>query len=281
MKTDTPRSSASRASLSLPGPAVFHVRKNFFLLLNSVLFSLSLFYQRFNFFVFNPFSLSTGHYGIILTALIFESPRLIDTPGSTTAINTVGPSKREIPNASSVAARPHLPPILWRSEVGNRSSSESTKLLLANGLISHPRSFGFFFPFPCLGSGWPPSSTSFHNGLASILQLAFFISIGRSIGISRESLAAITKIVSPIRPGWHLERFGQNMSCSSIHSGIFLFFWSSETLFHLGSVLSIFASLAFLERSMLSATWPSPIRDPWALFTKTALTVVLDPVFEG
>lgn len=59
-------------------------------------------------------------------------------------------------SACSVPARPHLPPILWRSEVGNRSCSEPTKLLLANGLISHPRSFDFFpFPFPCLGPGWP------------------------------------------------------------------------------------------------------------------------------
>lgn len=65
--------------------------------------------------------------------------------------------KSEIPNDCSVPVRPHLPPISWRSEVGNRSCSGSTKLVLANGLISHPRSSNFFpFPFPCLGPGWPP-----------------------------------------------------------------------------------------------------------------------------
>lgn len=47
-----------------------------------------------------------------------------------------------------VGKLPHLPPILWRSEVGIRSCSESTKLLWANCLISHPRSFYFFFPIP-------------------------------------------------------------------------------------------------------------------------------------
>lgn len=102
--------------------------------------------------------LSIGRYEITFTALISKSSRLIDTPRehdghqySSFVKNT------RIASACSVPARPHLPPILWRSEVGNRSCSEPMKLLLANGLISHPRSFDFFpFPFPCLGPGWPP-----------------------------------------------------------------------------------------------------------------------------
>lgn len=60
--------------------------------------------------------------------------------------------KPEIPNACSVPGF-----ILRRSEIGSRSRPESTNLLPANGLISHPRSFDFFpFPFPYLGPGWPP-----------------------------------------------------------------------------------------------------------------------------
>lgn len=174
---------SSRASLSLTCPAVFRVRKFF---CQIQLYSRSMFsYWTLHPFSARQLSLSTGRYEIILTALISESSRPSDTPGARRLSILSVRQKSEIPSACSVPARPHLPPILGRSGVGNHSCSESAKLLLANGLISHPRSFGFFFsfPFPSLGPRMAPIIHFFHNGLVNILQMALFISIGKSVGI--------------------------------------------------------------------------------------------------
>lgn len=62
-----------------------------------------------------------------------------------------------------------------------------------------------------------------------------------------------------------VERLGQNLSCSTIHFGVFLsgdpkpfLIWGSFSAFAL--------HWRFSRRSMLYETWPSLIRDPWWCF---------------
>lgn len=238
------------------------------------------------------FSLSAGRYEI-LTALIFESSRLINTREHD-GYQYSHPSKCEIPNACSVAARPHLPPILW-SQVANRSSSESTKLLLANGLISHPRCL--IFPFPCLGSRWPHNPLLFIMGLSVSFDWPCLSALEEHWNL-KELLPAISRSYRASDQDAFKE-IGTNLSCSTIYSGI-CFFLDIRNPFpfgvfspHLRFILSYPWTLhgkcwALHEvrgrpsrSSMLSATWPSLIRDPWWRFLpKRLLMLVLIPIFE-
>lgn len=143
MKTDTPRPS-SRASLSITCPAVFRVRIFF---CRIQLSSRSMFsYWALHSFCLRPLVLidrSLRNNTDSLDFRIVKAQR--HTPGARRLSILSVRQKSEIPIACSVPPRPHLPPILWRSGVGNRSCSKSAKLMLANGLISHPRSFYFIF----------------------------------------------------------------------------------------------------------------------------------------
>lgn len=146
-------------------------QENFFLL-NSVVVSVHVLAGASLFCVQSLFLIDMSLRNV--NSLDFESSRLIDNPGARRLSILLSVKMRDT-HRLLLAARPHLPPTLW-SEVGNRPSFELTKLLLANGLISHPRCF--FFSFPCLGSGWPHNTLLFINGLVSMLRLALFISFG-------------------------------------------------------------------------------------------------------